>query len=251
MGLYLVSGKGGVGKTHLSTSLSYYLAQKERRVLQVEFTYESLYSVFFSKKVSFTGLRQKENFDIASWSGLDCLNEYVSKLIKSKRAAEIFLKFPIVKNLVESAPGLREVAVLGKLTADYREMNIKTDYDDIVFDAPSTGHFLSLLKVPFGLKNTVGVGPMKNQCVSIIETLKNSKEVKFILVKDDTKFSTQENSELLFALKKLFPERSDFLEIVNFDETGQNQQLHFPFLPSQNNWIESAEKLSQKWGEIL
>lgn len=251
MSLYLVSGKGGVGKTHLSTSLSSYLSQQNRRVLQVEFTYESLYSVFFSKNVSFEGLKQKENFYITSWSGLDCLNEYVSKLIKSKRAAEIFLKFPIVKNLVESAPGLREVAVLGKLTADYRDMNIKTNYDDIVFDAPATGHFLSLLKVPFGLKNTVGVGPMKNQCTSIIDTLNESQNVKFVLVKDHTKFSLQENSELLYELKKLLPKREDFLEISNFGEFSTHNEKAFPYSPKNTNWLESAESLAYRWGEIL
>lgn len=255
MSLYLVSGKGGVGKTHLSTGLSYQLSQKGRRVLLVEFSHLSLYSEFFSRPVGFKGVELGQGFFVSSWTGLDCLSEYVASIAHSQRAADIFLKFPVLKNLIESAPGLREVAVLGKLTSDYRKaIKLKTHYDDIVFDAPSTGHFMSLLQVPFGLRKTVGAGPMQTQCESIINTLNSSSEVKFVVVKDPSDFSQQEGEELSLFLRDRFPERRDLIQVLNFADEGAKSSgvdLILPYRPNENGWFMGAKDLSAAWEKVL
>ena len=252
MALYLISGKGGVGKTHLSTALSYRLSQENRRVLLVEFSHISLYSEFFSRQVGFKGVNLGHGLHVSSWTGLDCLSEYVASIARSQRAADMFLKFPILKSLIESAPGLREVAVLGKLTSDYRKaIKIKTDYDDIVFDAPSTGHFMSLLQVPFGLRKTVGAGPMQTQCESIIKCLEESEDVKFIVINDPSDFSIQERRELTNFLREKFPKRKNIIEILNFSEEQSGHCNEFPYQPSELGWFMSAKNLSERWKGIL
>lgn len=256
MALYVISGKGGVGKTHLSTALSYQLSQKMRRVLQVEFSYVSLYSEFFSRPVGFEGVALSEHMHVASWTGLDCLSEYVASIARSQSVASAFLKFPVLKNLIESAPGLREIAVLGKLTSDYREaVNLKTGYDDIVFDAPSTGHLMSLLKVPFGLQKTVGAGPMQRQCDSIIRTLGSSSDVEFVVVRDESEFSVQESKELVDFLKGRFPERKRIVSVVNFSNAEHQKQekdlIHFGHMPNEMGWFMGAKELSSNWEPFL
>ena len=269
MSLYLISGKGGVGKTHLSTALSYQLSQKGRKVLLVEFSHLSLYSEFFSRPVGFKGVQINEGLFVASWTGLDCLSEYVASIAHSQRASDIFLKLPVLKNLIESAPGLREVAVLGKLTSDYRKaIKLKTEYDDIIFDAPSTGHFMSLLQVPFGLTKTVGAGPMQTQCNSIIECLNTSNEVKFVVVKDTSGFSQQEGEELHKFLVDRFPGRKaanrnlgkkngskEIIQILNFSapSTGKNfnESLKFFYEPNELGWFMGAKELAPKWEKII
>jgi anion-transporting ArsA/GET3 family ATPase len=257
MSLYLVSGKGGVGKTHLATSLAYQISQKGRKVLLVEFSHLSLYSEFFSRYVGFDGTSLGQNLFVSSWTGLDCLSEYVGSVAKSRKAANIFLKVPVLKSLIESAPGLKEISVLGKLTSDYRkEIGLKTDYDDIVFDAPSTGHFMSLLKVPFGLRKTVGVGPMHRQCESILKCLEHSDKVKFLIVKDKSAFSKKEAEELETFITKNFPERKDLVYLTNFldtdskfTDTGKNK--NFEYAPSEMGWFISAKSLSQNFEGLI
>ena len=293
MSLYLISGKGGVGKTHLSTGLAYQLSQKGRKVLLVEFSHLSLYSEFFSRVVGFKGVEidLSQGLFVASWTGLDCLAEYVASVAHSQRAADIFLKFPVLKNLIESAPGLREVAILGKLTSDYRTMKLKTDYDDIVFDAPSTGHFMSILQSPFGLKKTVGAGPMQTQCDDIIDCLDNSPDVKFIVVKDPTDFSQQEGKELHSFIKDCFSKRQDTLSVLNFSDSLMNQNsfadanananananadantdisanananananadistnadIRFLYKPNNLGWLMGAKELSSNWRRVI
>ena len=276
----MVSGKGGVGKTHLSAALSYQLSQKGRKVLLVEFSHLSLYSEFFSRPVGFKGVEINDGFYVASWTGLDCLSEYVASIAHSQRASDIFLKLPVLKNLIESAPGLREVAVLGKLTSDYRQaIKLKTEYDDIVFDAPSTGHFMSLLQVPFGLTKTVGAGPMQVQCDSIIECLNKSSEVKFVVVKDTSDFSQQEGEELYEFLVDRFPERKSFIDrekkpsaepeqktktsyerqeviqVLNFAPPSSSKEftesLKFFYEPNELGWFMGAKELADKWEKII
>jgi len=195
MALYIVSGKGGVGKTHLSLSLAYHLTQKGKKTLLVEFSGSSQYSDFFDKDVNFTNTEFDENLYLASWNGLDCLEEYAGKVLGSKKLVSLFMSNQIMKNLMRVAPGLREIAVLGKATSTFRNSGFKEDYTDIILDAPSSGHFLSLLGVPFGLLKAVKSGPMASQCRSIIDTVKNKELTKIILVSLEKELSLNETNE--------------------------------------------------------
>ncbi len=257
MSLYFVSGKGGVGKTHLAASLAYQISQKGRKALLVEFSHLSLYSEFFSRYVGFEGTSLGQNLFVSSWTGLDCLSEYVGSVAKSKKAANIFLKVPVLKSLIESAPGLKEISVLGKLTSDYRkEIGLKTQYDDIVFDAPSTGHFMSLLKVPFGLRKTVGIGPMYKQCESILTCLEHSDKVKFLIVRDKSAFSNKEAKELEAFITKNFPERKDSVYLTNFLDENCNSadtdhNKNFKYSPSDMGWFVSAKSLSHNFEGLI
>jgi anion-transporting ArsA/GET3 family ATPase len=240
MALYFFSGKGGVGKTHLSASMCHYLSGMKRRVLLVEFSKFAQYSEYFDRKIGFEPVELSKNFFASSWTGLDCLEEYVQKLFKSKKVVDLFFKAPLMKKFTEIAPGLKEIAVLGKITSDYREINFNTEFDDIVFDCPASGHFLSMLRVPESLKSTVGLGPMNTQCESILKTLKETKGVHFVLVEDGSFFSKVELEETRNELSEILEGR--FIEVV------ENRGLDFPNTPAQN-WIESSSKMAACWSK--
>jgi anion-transporting ArsA/GET3 family ATPase len=62
--------------------------------------------------------------------------------------------------LIQVAPGLLEIAQLGQITSGFRKHGPQFNFDEIVIDAPATGHFLSLLRAPRGLAQVIGSGPM-------------------------------------------------------------------------------------------
>lgn len=240
MALFFFSGKGGVGKTHLSASLCEHLSNQGRRVLLVEFSKFAQYSNYFDREVGFAPLKYKENFFISSWTGLDCLGEYAQKVLRSQKAADLFFKVPLMRKFSEVAPGLKEIAVLGKITSDYRDNEFNTDFDDIVFDCPASGHFLSMLKVPESLRSTVGMGPMKTQCDSILEALKNRKDIHFALVEDGAEFSKVELKETEFELLKIIGKKP--LNIISNKSSG------FPLILSKS-WLSSIQEMSSLWSD--
>ncbi len=246
----MVSGKGGVGKTHLSLSLAKYLRGTGKKVLLVEFSSGAQYSDFFDLDVNFTNIEIEKDLFLASWTGLDCLQEYAGKVLGSKRLVKLFMSNQIMTNLMKVAPGLREIAVLGKLTSTFRSSGFKEEYTDIVFDAPSSGHFLSLLGVPFGLLSAVKSGPMASQCRSIIETLKNKKLSKIILVTLDKELSKNETKETSKKITSLI----DFNPAIVLNKSlGAKQfevQQSFPELKS-SSWQDSAQELCVYWEKVL
>ena len=56
-----------------------------------------------------------------------------------------------MRSFVRAAPGLKELAILGKLTSGIRKWGPKFEYENVVVDAYSSGHFLALLNAPKGL----------------------------------------------------------------------------------------------------
>jgi len=238
MALYFLSGKGGVGKTHLSTSLSMHLAKAGRKTLLVEFSKFAQFSEYFTAEVGFEPFKLKENLHVSSWTGLDCLDEYAAKILRSKHAANLFFKVPLMRKLSKVAPGLKEVAVLGKITSDYRESEFETYFDDIVFDCPASGHFLSMMRVPESLRLTVGAGPMMRQCESIMAAVMSHPEVYFALIEDGARFAEIELKETKADLKKILGEKKI--------TTIKNKSEAFPDSPSMS-WLSSAEKMSDCW----
>jgi len=241
MSLYFLSGKGGVGKTHLSTSLSMHLAKAGRKTLLVEFSKLAQYSEYFAQEVGFEPVKIKKNFYVSSWTGLDCLSEYATKVLKSKHAANLFFKVPLMKKLSRVAPGLKEIAVLGKITSDYRDNEFKTDFDEIVFDCPASGHFLSMMRVPQSLSSLVGKGPMARECASIQAAMSSNKNVHFALIEDGAYFSEIELQESIAELKFILNDKE-----INIIE---NKSPKFPDIIS-DSWIYSADKLSSYWEEF-
>lgn len=241
MGLYFFSGKGGVGKTHLATSFALSRAQVGKRVLLVEFSQQNQYSEYFSKNIGFEPVEYEKGLFLASWTGKDCLREYVGKVLRSQKASDFFMKISAMEKLIDVAPGLKEIAVLGKLTSDYREINFATDFDDIIFDAPSSGHFVSLLTVPESLGGVAGVGPMKTQCTDIFKVLNDKDKTHFVLIEDGSNFSSKEFVETKTSLETVLVEQT-IHQVKNYEGA-----LKFKEAP---NWFQAAKHCAQHWEDF-
>lgn len=210
--IVFVTGKGGVGKSTVAASLALKKAQAGARVLLAEIGDQSFYQDAFGlKNVAYQPVPLAENLSLALWSGQECLREYILYLIKVETLYRLFFENKVMRAFINIAPGLTELAILGKATSAVRKHGPPMPFDSIIVDAYSTGHFLALLKVPAGMAEAVKFGPMGDQSRSIDRILHDSKVCKFLIVTVPEELPVKEAEELYEALKSQFGIEAEIL----------------------------------------
>lgn len=209
MQIHFVTGKGGVGKSVFSLALATQLSKKFKRTLLVELGDESFFSYFLKvplityKPTAIQGL----SFDLGKWDGASALSEYVLHLIKIETLHRLFFENQVTRSLVNAAPGLKELALLGKITSGPpRKVGPPLPYDCLVIDAFSSGHFLALLKAPIGMSETFRVGPMGEQSRSILKTIQSPELSHIHVVTLPEYIPAQESLDLIQDLNKICPQ---------------------------------------------
>jgi anion-transporting ArsA/GET3 family ATPase len=178
--IHFFTGKGGVGKSLLAAGYALALAEKPvvGPVLLAELAERSFYKDFLP--FDQIGYKPKvlekisSHLSICQWSTADCLKEYALHLLKIESLYKLFFENPVSKSLIQVAPGLPELAVLGKATANVRNHGPKMPFSETVIDAFATGHFLSQLRAPKAMSEIISFGPMGEQSRSIDRVLRNS-----------------------------------------------------------------------------
>ncbi len=208
--LHFITGKGGVGKSAVSAALALSLARKGRRVLLVELRQKSYFAHLFpglQGQFYPQGWGDSLGKDLpmqwSVWTGTECLRDYALHLLKVPTLVDWFLENSVSRSLIQVAPGLTELSLLGKATSHFRRVGPAMPYQDIVVDAFATGHFMSLLKAPQALGQVVSMGPMGEQSRAIDECLRSAQTI-FHCVALPTEYSLQESSEILQFLKNNF-----------------------------------------------
>ena len=175
--ILFVSGKGGVGKSVIAAGVARREASAGKRVLLVEIGDNSYYRDFFQlSEVGAEPTRLAEyGFDLAMWSGETCLREYVLFYLRLERLYHIFFENKVMRSLVNVAPGLNEIAILGKITSGIRKVGPPLEYDLIVVDCYATGHALALFEAPRGMHQAIGFGPMGHHSREIDAVIRDPK----------------------------------------------------------------------------
>jgi len=206
MKIHLVSGKGGVGKSLFSLGLARYFSSLNKRVLLAELGEQS----FFSHLLDLPQLNYQPitlanlKIDLARWDGASALSEYVRHLLKVESLHKLFFENAITKSLIDAAPGLKELAILGKITSGPpRHVGPKLNYDVLVIDAFSSGHFFALLKAPMGMAETFRFGPMAEQSRGIMKTLNSPDLTQIHVVTLPEELPFQETCEMIQDLPKV------------------------------------------------
>lgn len=181
--ILFVSGKGGVGKSLIAAGVARQQAASGRRVLLVEIGDTSYYQDFLGlERIGHEPGPTRLGFDIALWSGETCLRDYVLHFLKLERVFKIFFENRVMRALINVAPGLNEISILGKVTSGIRKVGPPLDYDLIVVDCYATGHALALFQAPKGLQEAIGFGPMGTQSREIEAVLRDPKLCGYAVV---------------------------------------------------------------------
>ncbi len=201
--ILFVSGKGGVGKSLVAAGLAHGLAQAGKRVLLVEIGETSYYKDFWNlPALGHDPIRHPMGFDLAVYSGETSLREYVLFYLKMERLYQLFFENKVMRSLVNVAPGLSEIAILGKITSGIRKVGPPMDYDVIVVDAYATGHAMALLEAPKGMMEAIKFGPMGHHSREMNQVLKNENLMAYIIVTLLEELPVTESLEFRESLKK-------------------------------------------------
>lgn len=180
--IIFVSGKGGVGKSLVAAGLAAELSQTGQRVLLAEIGDISYYKDFWNlPKVTHDPVPSGYGFDLALWNGESCLREYVLYYLKMQRLYSLFFENKVMKSLINVAPGLNEIAILGKVTSGIRKVGPPMDYDTVVVDCYATGHALALLLAPKGMMEAIKFGPMGHHSREIEAVIQNPNLTAYVV----------------------------------------------------------------------
>lgn len=228
--IIFVSGKGGVGKSTVAAALALSEAFLGRKTLLVELGSRSFFQLATGKEYSYAPRPWRSGVDIAIWDGPSCLKEYGLHFIKSETVYRLFFENQVSKSLIQVAPGLTELAILGKITSGPpRNVGPKMDYDCIVVDAFASGHFLALLRAPLGFSEAIQFGPMGAQTRGILDVLKNPEICEYHFVTLPEELPIQETLELSHEFQNLNPIKPKivlnyWLNVgVNLEELSQSK----------------------------
>ena len=200
-----VTGKGGVGKSIYAATLAQKYAESGKKTLLVELGDESCFKAFFKlPEVSYSPTPAKSSWDLALWSGADCLKEYALHLLKSETVYKLFFENKVSRALIQIAPGLPELAILGKITSGPRRHGPSSPHEVIVVDGYATGHFLALMRAPKGMTEAIHFGPMGEQSRSILKTVMNTEICDYHIVTLAEELPIKETIELYDQLKTEF-----------------------------------------------
>lgn len=202
--IIFVTGKGGVGKSVAAAAIALKRARAGKKTLLAELGYQSFYKDYFGlPEVHYQPVPLDKNLDVALWSGPECLKEYALHLLKIESIYKLFFENPVTKALVNVAPALSELAILGKITSHPRKVGPPMHYDCLVVDAFATGHFLALLKAPKGMSEAIKFGPMGDQSRSIEKVLSDPAMSKYFVVSLPEEMPVIEGLELAEGIEQL------------------------------------------------
>lgn len=200
--LSFVTGKGGVGKSTVAAALALKSASKGAKTLLVELEGASYFSALWNFKVAYQPKEVLPGLFVAQWTSQECLREYALHLLKVEALYKLFLENSVSRSLIEVAPGLREIALLGKATSGPRKVGPPLEFDQIVIDAPASGHFLALVRAPLGLSKAIRFGPMGEQSRSILSYINNSKFAEYFVVCLPEELPLLETKDLVSELRE-------------------------------------------------
>jgi anion-transporting ArsA/GET3 family ATPase len=183
--LIVVTGKGGTGKTALSCLLAEAARQDGRRVLLVETAASESIAALFEpdpRPLSYEGRELRPELHAIHIDPHDALADYVRLQVGLPVITDRVLRTETFRQLLEAAPGWRELIILGKIW----HLEQKTDpsgrpaYDLLIVDAPATGHGLTFLDVPRVIQLAVRAGPLARHA-SWVEALVHDRKRTLLL----------------------------------------------------------------------
>lgn len=183
--LVIVTGKGGTGKTTVTGALALAAVRAGRRVLAVEVGADSELPALIRPGASdpgYDGVELEPGLRAMRIEPYRALAEYLGLQLGVRGLAERVLRNRAFRQLLDAAPGWRELITLGKVwhLEQMREPGGGPRFDLIVVDAPATGHGLTFLDVPRVVVSAVRMGPLRRNA-GLVEAMVKDRDRTLLL----------------------------------------------------------------------
>lgn len=184
--VFIVAGKGGVGKTTVSAALARMAAAAGLSTLVVDVEGTSGLAAAFGHDEALTydevvlsagGGNGAAEVRARTLTPDDALLEYLDAHGMGRIARKL-ASTGAVDVVATAAPGIKDILVLGKV----KQLERAGAADVIVVDAPAAGHAVTFLSSACGLLDAVGVGPIRAQAEDVVELLADPERCQVLLV---------------------------------------------------------------------
>ena len=211
------TGKGGVGKTSMSCTISVSLALKGKKVLLISTDPASNLDEVLGTPLnsSATKVKSIENLYAMNINPVIAAKEYKEKIVGPYRG---ILPKEAIQQMEEQLSGACTVEIAGfnEFSKYVGDESIINEYDHIILDTAPTGHTLRLLELPSAWNDFIehnssgssclgpvsGLSDYKELYDSVVENLKDESKTLLILVSRAEKLSFLEASKASDELKK-------------------------------------------------
>ena len=206
--LFIVAGKGGVGKTTVSAALARMASSAGLRTLLIEIEGRSglagLFGVTrpldYHETVLLAGAGEVR---ARTLTPDDALVEYLDDH-GMRRVSRRLSRNGMIDVVATAVPGIKDILVLGKVKQLERAGAANGPHglpDLIVVDAPAAGHAVTFLQSAHGLLDAVRVGPIRKQAQDVADLLGDPDRTQVLLVTLPEETPVNELVETAYALE--------------------------------------------------
>jgi anion-transporting ArsA/GET3 family ATPase len=163
----VVAGKGGVGRSTVAAVIALQSAAQGRRTCLLQFNTRDAIGPLFpgAGEVDYEPVRLHPALPL--WAinlrPGPALREYGLMKLRFRALHRVVFENDVMRRLIDMIPGMSETFLLGKawhMEQVERDAEGRPAWDELVLDAPATGHGLSLLRLPETLLRVIPAGPM-------------------------------------------------------------------------------------------
>ncbi len=202
--LWIVSGKGGVGKSTIATALALRSARAGRRTLVCEVNTQERVSRFLERPAAGPHITLlEENLWAVDVRPQESMREYALMVLRFETLYKAVFENRLVRYFLRFIPSLQELVMLGKILYHLQEElpDGRARFETLVLDAPATGHAITFLNVPQVLLRTVPPGPLARDALKMRDLLVDPQLTAAVLVAMPEELPVNEALELHAALR--------------------------------------------------
>jgi anion-transporting ArsA/GET3 family ATPase len=199
-----VVGKGGVGKTTVSTALALAAARRGKRVLIAMCNAKERVSQFL--EVAPIGAHNQPvlpGIDAVNMVPKVALEEYGLMVLKVRALYRAIFENRLVAAFLRGTPGIEAWSMLGKAQFHAHELlpDGRPRYDMVILDSPATGHGLEMLRVPRVLLDVAPPGLLRREAERAWELFTDPVRAGVLIVTLAEDMPVSESVELYGALR--------------------------------------------------